>query len=124
MPLCPAATGSLLSGDVGSLDGQQEWHHLRLTGLRGRGGMWDMFRVHLDSQLSSICESAEPDSAESPAGSSGASMLVSLLHLPTSDLFELLELFEEIFHFSSLNHSVEGASLNISNLHILFWAVC
>lgn len=24
-----------------SLDGQQEWHHLRLRGLRDRGGVWD-----------------------------------------------------------------------------------
>lgn len=37
-----------------SLEGQQEWYHLRITGLWGRGGIWDLFRVHLDSRLSSI----------------------------------------------------------------------
>lgn len=103
-----------------SLDGQQEWHHVRLTGLRGMGVCGTLFRVHLGSRLSSICWCKSQTQLKVQLSLLLRRMLDFLPQVPTSDLSELFELFktQEIYSFPVLclpfSHAVEGALLNIS----------
>lgn len=75
------------SVEMWRVDGQQEWHHLRLTGLRGRGGHVGLFRIHLGSLLSSVYWWKNQTQLEVQLSLLLQWMLVSLLQVLTSEIF-------------------------------------